>query len=784
MASILKNFLGWSVIPDFATKNGLFMTHRYIFPSLGLKVPPQNTEEYRRQYRYAYAVVVLGYLFYTLVDGARSMEYNYYEILGVPPDVDENGLKIAFRHFARKYHPDRPGVGSAGAELFMKVRDAFEALKNPTVRFAYDRFGPDVLQWTKLSTTREYMRQGLMQSSGYHIFTGISLGVISNIGRPSPVSFWRFLLFFSFFALELAFILYPTPSASTVTTVFADPAADLSFKTIFHVLFPYRVPYQHIRFLHQVFMFLSIALTRVAPRLFPDDPRSEYELVLQHIEAMSGFADREASMMLHTELHSIHPFTPTTRVSTTELHPCNPSSDIMDSLAKEMENMIIETNLKKDIGPLRSAREEAIETGRRVASERITTRNPLSGTPTLLKPVATQIEADGNLPSPRPSPPPPIGLVRRGSSFVRARSYSHSLRSLYVGPMGENRDDFALSKVHLRFSPETHVPSFLPMTRNTHLHIMFFKPKWNPTGLHVYIPGGSTGLGLAVSILMVQKGAHVSIVARNQANLDKAIAVLAEHRVFPEQRLAAYSFDLSTGSGSVKALEAVCEPYEGRAPDAVLALAGMGRPKFFVEMTEEDLVQGMNGAYWVQAWTAWAAAKMMVRQHRKGKIALVSSTLGFMSFVGHASYSPGKHALRALADTLQSEFMLYDIDVHIFFPPTMVTESWLEELKTKPALTHEIEGPDAGVSVDYAALTLYKGIRNGHHHIAADWITKLFSSSTRGAAPRTYTLMDICLDITAWVAIPVWRIMVDRKVRKHREQHQKHLEAIGFFKTE
>ena len=63
-----------------------------------------------------------------------------------------------------------------------------------------------------------------------------------------------------------------------------------------------------------------------------------------------------------------------------------------------------------------------------------------------------------------------------------------------------------------------------------------------------------------------------------------------------------------------------------------------------------------------------------------------------------------------MADTLQSEFMLYDIDVHIFFPPTMVTESWLEELKTKPALTHEIEGPDAGVSVDYAALTLYKGL--------------------------------------------------------------------------
>ncbi|EEB94971.1 hypothetical protein MPER_06132, partial [Moniliophthora perniciosa FA553] len=379
MSSILKNFIGWSVVPDFATKNGLYMFHQYVFPRLGLKVPPTNSPTYREHYRYAYAIVVLGYLFYTLVDGARSMEYNFYEILSVPPDADENGLKVAFRNFARKYHPDRPGVGNAGAELFMKVRDAFEALKNPTVRFAYDRFGPDVLQWTKLSTTREYMRHGLLQSSGYHIFSGISLAVISSIGRPSPVSFWRFILFFSFLALELAFILYPTPSPSTSATIFADPAAGLSFKTIFYLIFPYRVPYQHIRFLHQVFMFLSIALTRVAPRLFPDDPRTEYQIVLQHLEAMAGFADREE-----------------TRVQTTEMQPCNPSQDVMDTLAEELENMIIETNLKKDIGPLRAARDKAIERGR-AAKELNATRKPLS--PTLLN-TQLEAEANGNLPSP------------------------------------------------------------------------------------------------------------------------------------------------------------------------------------------------------------------------------------------------------------------------------------------------------------------------------------------------------------------------------------------------
>jgi len=52
------------------------------------------------------------------------MPPNFYEILGVPPDVDESGLKLAFRAFARRNHPDK--AGPQGKELFMYVRDAFE----------------------------------------------------------------------------------------------------------------------------------------------------------------------------------------------------------------------------------------------------------------------------------------------------------------------------------------------------------------------------------------------------------------------------------------------------------------------------------------------------------------------------------------------------------------------------------------------------------------------------------------------------------------------------------
>jgi len=52
------------------------------------------------------------------------------------------------------------------------------------------RFGADVLGWRQhCKTTRDFLRQGLMMSSGYHIVAGIALLFWSAIGRPSVVSF-------------------------------------------------------------------------------------------------------------------------------------------------------------------------------------------------------------------------------------------------------------------------------------------------------------------------------------------------------------------------------------------------------------------------------------------------------------------------------------------------------------------------------------------------------------------------------------------------------------------
>ena len=71
---------------------------------------------------------------------------DYYDILGVARDADPGEIKKAYRKLAMEHHPDR-NQGSPDAEArFKELSEAYEVLKNPDRRAAYDRFGRDGLR--------------------------------------------------------------------------------------------------------------------------------------------------------------------------------------------------------------------------------------------------------------------------------------------------------------------------------------------------------------------------------------------------------------------------------------------------------------------------------------------------------------------------------------------------------------------------------------------------------------------------------------------------------------
>jgi molecular chaperone DnaJ len=66
---------------------------------------------------------------------------DYYEVLGVNRDADEEAIKKAYRRLAMKHHPDRNPDNPKAEELFKEAKEAYEILTDANKRAAYDRYG-------------------------------------------------------------------------------------------------------------------------------------------------------------------------------------------------------------------------------------------------------------------------------------------------------------------------------------------------------------------------------------------------------------------------------------------------------------------------------------------------------------------------------------------------------------------------------------------------------------------------------------------------------------------
>lgn len=287
---------------------------------------------------------------------------------------------------------------------------------------------------------------------------------------------------------------------------------------------------------------------------------------------------------------------------------------------------------------------------------------------------------------------------------------------------------------------------FLPLLL---LPVLYFLARPRPVKIpiknrHVFITGGSSGIGLALARRAAAEGARVSIMSRSMKKLEEAKTAIklttgAEVRVF---------------AADVRDYEAVKRAVDEAGPiDVLLLNHGVFYALEFekMELSEVQFTMDVNLMGSMNMIKA-ALPEMKTRTDSlPASIALVSSQAGQVGIYGYVAYSASKFGLRGLAEALQQEVIAYNIHVSLIFPPDTDTPGLVEENKRKPELTKIIAGSSGFMQPEDVAKKAFDGIKRGSFIISCNMEGIALSLATSGLSPQRSFLMAFVEVITAGI---------------------------------
>jgi len=259
-----------------------------------------------------------------------------------------------------------------------------------------------------------------------------------------------------------------------------------------------------------------------------------------------------------------------------------------------------------------------------------------------------------------------------------------------------------------------------------------FTASINYRGRHVLVTGGSSGIGLAAAIKYAQRGARVTIVARNQKKLDVALATLKPICEKSGQTASAISCD--TSASYEECVKKLVNDKVGLV-DVLVNCAGTSIAGSFTDLDPKHFDSMLRTNVLGSIYPTKALLPAMQASGKGGRIVFVASQVAQVAIHGYTAYAASKWALRGLAEALQMEVKPYGIFVSVCYPPDTDTPGYEAEMTTKPDITKSLSDSGAVFSSDHVANDIVSYSAKGYFGISTGFDGWLLKQLHPGMSP-------------------------------------------------
>jgi NADP-dependent 3-hydroxy acid dehydrogenase YdfG len=220
----------------------------------------------------------------------------------------------------------------------------------------------------------------------------------------------------------------------------------------------------------------------------------------------------------------------------------------------------------------------------------------------------------------------------------------------------------------------------------------------NITGYNILITGGTTGIGRAIALLLLQQGANVIITGQNQLHMDEALQDLAQTEV--TSAVSGVISDLATKDGILQLFDEVDRRFSKL--DVLINNAGLAHGSV-TEGAYEDWQHVVNtNLLSYIACTHYAIDRMRVR--KSGYIINIGSMSAEALHKGTSVYVATKSGVRGFSASLRKEANELDIRVTLIEPGSVgsdMQEESADEQREKIEKMEMLKAEDIAASVLY-----------------------------------------------------------------------------------